>query len=89
MEPTKQEIESVRKECDIRVSTPGKFEGEKLYVPYFYDISLDSGGALENGIHIVEVEDVDKAFFPELEKDTIRLYEDDNGFVREVASHLG
>jgi hypothetical protein len=73
-------------ECEESVSHPGKFEGEARYVPYFWDGYLhgfsdwDDGRIL--GFNLTEHQ---RTIFPELGlRKTIKLIEDDNGFVREV-----
>ncbi len=69
------------------IISPGKFEGEKFYAPYFYDLSLESSvdetlyyGDIQIDIFIISEEDVKE--FPEL-KDTyaIILFVSDQGFV--------
>ena len=67
-----------------RIMSPGKFEGEKVYAPYFYDDSL-------NGLWEKNRDDVlycvptfeEHKMFPELKgKRFIHITEDDQGFVR-------
>lgn len=71
------------------IRSPGKFEGEMIYVPYFYDQSLDGGGDILScsechsfhaerfTVWASECED-----FPELEGiEYITLIEDSSGFV--------
>jgi hypothetical protein len=65
------------------IQTPGKFEGEMLYVPYFWDSYLDglSDREIEGFIYFKVVER-DLENFPELAgADYIALVERDNGFV--------
>jgi hypothetical protein len=81
---TRQEIETsyqINKQGII--TSPGKFEGEMLYVPYFWDAYLnglvddDDGGVLT---FLVDGED--RAMFPELGNATkVHLESDDAGFV--------
>ncbi len=64
------------------IRSPGKFEGEMVYAPYFYDLMLD-GCADENtdGSCTVPIEKEDIDIFPSLAGiDYVKLYEDDNGF---------
>lgn len=66
------------------IQTPGKFEGEMLYAPYFYDAMLDGEGreTLDGSIDIaITKEDIEQ--FPELLGDieTINIVVDNNGFV--------
>ena len=70
-----------------RVASPGKFEGEMAYVPYFWEKGLDGWADAEadNGDFIFVVMPEDYAEFPELRgKKGVRLHEDEQGFVREV-----
>ena len=71
------------------ICSPGKFEGEMLYAPYFYDMILD-GGADETEYYDGEdgpptdtfiLTDEDKKEFPELKEYTkIECYESEQGF---------
>lgn len=38
---TRKEIEATYKVVNNRIVSPGKFEGETVYAPYFYSMSLD------------------------------------------------
>jgi hypothetical protein len=70
-----------------RIRTPGKFEGEKLYVPYYWDAYLDGMADRDDGKIIgFNITPEDRALFPEIpkRKRTIRLYQRDDGFVVEV-----
>lgn len=74
----------ITNECIV---TPGKFEREALYVPYFWDKGLDGWADAEadNGDFIFIVMPEDFSEFPELRsKKAVRLHEDEQGFVREV-----
>ncbi len=69
-----------------RIKSPGKFEGEMLYVPYFWDaylngmVDFDDGRVM--GFYITKE---DKLMFPELKrKRTVKLLERDDGFVVQV-----
>lgn len=70
------------------IRRPGKFEGEMLYIPYFWEVGLD--GLADDDIEvgndnvewIFEITDDDRAMFPELGKTTVlKLWESDQGFV--------
>lgn len=70
------------------IRSPGKFEGEMLYIPYFWEVGLD--GLADDDIEvgndnvewIFEITDDDRAMFPELGKTTVlKLWESDQGFV--------
>lgn len=88
---TRDKIESIRRECEEQVEGPGKFEGESIYVPYFYGDSLDGcadgfGDVDWIGYYsAVSVDDDDRAIFPELEGvETVYLCETGQGFVSEI-----
>lgn len=68
------------------IRSPGKFEGEMLYVPYFWEVFLDGGADRDNGTILgFDLTPEDKAQFPELKgKRTVRLYQRDDGFVCEA-----
>ncbi len=76
-------------ECDSEsglICSPGKFEGEPLYAPYFYHIVMMGDGECGqdgDGNHYddIEITDEDRAEFVELcGYSTIRIFEDTNGF---------
>ena len=83
-----------RKEIEQRYSidangiirSPGKFEGEMLYVPYFWDAFLNGFADRDNGNVLgFDVTSEDKVEFPELiARRTVKLYERSDGFVCEV-----
>lgn len=70
-----------------RIRSPGAFEGEAVYVPFFWEKALDGWGDHEDdegGIHFLLMPD-DRRLWPELgTKRVIRLISDENGFVRET-----
>lgn len=70
----------------LRITSPGMFEGECRYVPHFWSIYLDGFADRDNG-HVLgfDVTAEDKAQFPELKhRKTVRLIQNDSGFVCEV-----
>jgi len=76
--------EDIRKECEEAVSRPGKFEGEHIYTPYFYDVILNGEREiLEENITTIEIEPEDREIFPEIPSDATRiiLAESEQGFV--------
>lgn len=84
MSMSRDEILHQYKVNDIGIiRNPGKFEGEMLYVPYFYDWFLDgSGDEQDDGTILFDVCDRDREIFPELDDaETITLTVDSNGFV--------
>lgn len=73
-----------------RVNSPGKFQGELPYVPYyweywlngFFDFDNEKYGCLVTGWYVTAE---DKQLFPELKKRrTVKIIEEDTGFVTEV-----
>ncbi len=70
------------------ITSPGKFEGEKIYMPYFYEESMFGYSQEEEGVYSVEVYEEDKSEFPELDEleneGVVRWIEQDDGRVVEV-----
>ena len=68
------------------VSRPGKFEGEKPYVPFYWDAYLDGMADRDDGEVLgFDVLPEDKDIFPELKRRrTVKIKELDSGFVVEV-----
>ena len=49
------------------ISSPGKFEGEMMYLPYFWETSLDGlAYTISNGVFSVEITDDDVKHFAQL-----------------------
>lgn len=69
----------------MRITEPGKFEGEEDYVPYFWGLALEGIGEDDGKMLSVLVEAEDKEKFPALKRRrVVKMWEDDQGFVREV-----
>jgi hypothetical protein len=68
------------------ITSPGKFEGEALYVPYFWERFLNGDGDSEdNGTLVLSILPKDREQFPELgRRRFVRLIEDTDGCVCEV-----
>jgi hypothetical protein len=68
------------------ITNPGQFEGEMLYVPYFWESFLDGFADRDDGRVLgFDVSAEDKIEFPELKsRRTVKLYQRDDGFVCEV-----
>ena len=69
------------------IRNPGKFEGEPAYVPEFWEAGLDGGADRDDGrCWGFDLSAADKAKYPGLLKGrrTIRICQDDQGFVRSV-----
>ena len=73
------------------IVSPGKFEGEPLYAPHFWELALEGDGdeVYDNNVgryvSIIRVEPWDRVEYPELGEDDVNLiqiHEDDQGFVR-------
>jgi len=82
----REEIEKGYRVQDGRIRSPGKFEGEMSYVPYFWGTFLD-GGADDDTDDVLsfKVTPEERAAFPEIgDTKTVRLRERDDGFVVEV-----
>jgi hypothetical protein len=72
--------------ADGRITSPGKFEGEPLYVVHFWDFYLDGCDDVHmiDGTYVsrFEVSDEERAEFPELAGAVwVDLWESEQGFV--------
>ena len=84
--------EDITKEYKVEngiIISPGKFEGQALYAPYFWDILMNGGANYRDdgndGIFETQEEDIDK--FPELEGyDEVILTTNEQGFVSIVSN---
>ena len=68
------------------VKSPGKFEGESRYVPYYWESYLNGFADGDDGeVLSFKVEPEDKTLFPELRRrKVVKLIETNDGFVTEV-----
>lgn len=69
------------------ILSPGKFEGEMLYVPHYWGIFLEGCADRDDGKVLgFNISFEDRVQFPELGKRrrTVKLYQRDDGFVCEV-----
>lgn len=86
---TRQEIEQNYTVENGRITSPGKFEGESVFVPYFWEVGLDGGADRDDGrVYTFKFkrDDAELIEWPELKKwlngkRTLHLYEDTQGFV--------
>jgi hypothetical protein len=81
---TRQDIiEAYRPSSDGLIRTPGKFEHEMLYVPYFWDAALNGESSTDTGsVFFTIIDDLDRAQFPELGTAYgIALEESEQGFI--------
>jgi hypothetical protein len=82
---TRKEIETTYHVVNGRITSPGQFEGEAIYVPHFWDIFLNGFADRDDGNTLgFDVTQEDKQEFPELKRRrTVKLYQRDDGFVCE------
>lgn len=72
-----------------RITAPGKFEGEPVFAPYFWDLGLEGFADSDNGnVYTFRITKADSGnpFWPQIRewlgrKRTIRVREDSQGFV--------
>ncbi len=89
---TRAQIEAEYQHTHGVIRSPGKFESEPVYAPYFWEWQGNGAETLYDGDRPVDVFLVDgevRASFPELaEVHAVLLWEDDQGFVhtREVTA---
>ena len=83
--------EQIIKDYDVdpatgRIRRPGKFEGEMLYVPFYWNAVLEGLADYDvNGVAGFRLDAHDKETWPELKhRRALRLKETDQGFVIEV-----
>lgn len=68
---TRAEIEKTYKVNNGVIQSPGKFEGESIYTPYFWELLLEGWGESNgHGEWVFDIEKEDKEQFSELEKYT-------------------
>ena len=70
-----------------RITTPGRFEGERLYIPYFWERALDGWQDVEedDGTAVFFIMPEDCEEFPELKSKTeVRVIQREDGFIVEV-----
>lgn len=87
---TRQEIlDSYDIDASGTIRSPGKFEGEPIFAPYFWDLGLQGFSDYDSGkMYRFRVKNGDPEFqeFPELKrwlgrKRSIVMFEDSQGFV--------
>jgi hypothetical protein len=68
------------------IQRPGKFEGEMIYLPTFYDRYLEGFCDDDGKIITVDITAADRIEFPELgeSRRVVKFYQDDQGFVCEA-----
>ena len=72
-----------------RITSPGKFEGEPIFAPYFWNLGLEGFADNDDGsVYRFKItkDDESNPYWPELKawlgtKRTLRLREDSQGFV--------
>jgi hypothetical protein len=73
-----------------RITTPGPYAGEPIYVPYFWEKGVDGWADAEadDGDYIFVIMPEDRQEFPELgSKNMIRIHQEGSGLIFEVAVH--
>jgi len=81
---TRAEIESAYTVENGRITSPGKFESQPVYAPYYYDIYLNGFADGDDGeVLLFGVTPDDRTIFPEIprNKRVIHMVIDDAGFV--------
>lgn len=89
---TRADIERDYRVVSGRITSPGKFEGEPVFAPFFYEQALEGFGLVDSDVGLSHFRDdsscrlsifeADRASFPEL--GTARwviVREDEDGFV--------
>jgi hypothetical protein len=69
------------------IHSPGKFEGEMLYVPYFWEKAMEGFADRDDGkVYQFDIQPVERKMFPELgtKRRTVKLIEREDGFVCEL-----
>lgn len=70
-----------------RITNPGKYEDEMLYVPYLWE--SDEGEEVDEHEFMYVITDSDRYQFPELNGvDIVRLYMSESGFIFEMEHPL-
>lgn len=86
--PNPQSIrERFRLDASGRIQNPGKFEGELVYVAYYWECFLEGMADRDDGKVLgFDIQGEDREVFPELgdSKRTVRIMERDDGKVVEV-----
>ena len=82
---TRHQIELDYRIENGRIRSPGKFEGEAVYIPYYWDEYLNGCADRDDGLVIsFYVTPNDRILFPELKgRRFVRLYQRDDGFICE------
>jgi hypothetical protein len=82
---TPEQIEKDYQVVDGIILSPGKFEFQPRYMPYFYEVYLDGlFSILPHGVISIEVWEEDKNLFSELRpRKRVRFIITEQGFVEE------
>lgn len=70
------------------IRTPGPFEGQNLYIPYFWYLHISGYREdVHDGIITFQIRMEDRAQFPELaNRDVVRLKQQENGMIVEISN---
>lgn len=84
---TRDEIFDQYEITNLVIQSPGKFESEAAWAPYFWDVTMDGTcdeiTIGDDTVYVVEISNEDRAMWPELDanKTLALLQESDQGFV--------
>lgn len=73
------------------IRNPGKFEGEPIYVPYYWEQFMDGGADDDEGCTLkFNITPEERKAFPELGKKqkVVRIFQNDQGFVSESSRKI-
>lgn len=70
-------------DCPIVIRNPGRFEGEPLWAPYYWDVYMNGGADDDDGGCLsFDVSEDDRVIFPELaDVARVEIYQRDDGFI--------
>jgi len=90
LHPERQQLIRDFTSASGRITSPGRFENEPLWTPYFYHLALDGRG--ENNFDLVDaacacwtipITDIDRTIFPELAPNatSVEIFISASGFI--------
>jgi len=83
---TRKEIEENYEVENGRIRSPGAFEGEAIYLPYFWSQAMEGFADRDDGkTFTIFITKEDKKLFPELgnRRKTVKMYQTEQGFICE------
>lgn len=80
---SRAELEKDYKVVGGLIKSPGKFESECIFVPFYWKLALEGGADSDDGTDFIfNIDASDVEMWPELQNAVrLRLWEDENGFV--------